>query len=215
MKTDYRGLVQLHVGQSFGLLTLLGLAPGESRATMASVRCQCGTEKALAASDLFRADKRRVISCGCLRRRGCSTHGEARRGRRTPEYSAWKDMRKRCSNPASKSYSDYGGRGIFVVERWNSFENFLADMGRKPALHSIERRDNDGPYSPENCYWGTATQQARNRRSSLLITVQGVTKSLAEWAADADVPYKAAWSKHRVGKFVPVIELAIIGRRMR
>lgn len=76
-------------------------------------------------------------------------------------------MRQRCLNPANKNYKDYGGRGITVCERWNSFENFLLDMGEKPEGYSIERKDNNGNYEPDNCEWIPRGDQNKNTRRSL------------------------------------------------
>jgi len=89
-------------------------------------------------------------------------------GYRSPEYVAWIGMKQRCTNPLTKAYKSYGGRGISVCSRWmESFQNFFDDMGRKPSvLHSIERTDNNRGYEPGNCVWATTSTQARNRRSN-------------------------------------------------
>lgn len=93
-------------------------------------------------------------------------------------------MLARCFNPKTKGYEGYGGRGITVCERWRfSFENFLADMGKRPsAVHSIDRVDNNGNYEPTNCQWRTEKEQQNNKRDCRYITYQGQTKTLTEWS---------------------------------
>lgn len=92
-------------------------------------------------------------------------HGAAR-GSKTPEYRTWRSMRNRCMNPADRTFKDYGGRGITVCERWAIFDNFLADMGSRPAGRSLDRVNNDEGYTPDNCRWATPKEQANNRRKA-------------------------------------------------
>ena len=84
--------------------------------------------------------------------------------RNCPGYNAWRSMRKRCNNPNNRAYPNYGGRGITICDRWDSFPNFYEDMGPCPPGLTLERRDTNGNYEPTNCYWADRTTQNRNRR---------------------------------------------------
>ena len=131
--------------------------------------CDCGNENIVPMSSLRAGNS---TSCGCyleecrIGNERSLTHGDARRDAIAPEFHTWRAMRRRCQDPNDRDYQDYGGRGISVCDRWSSYENFIADMGRKPSKwHSIDRYpDNDGNYEPGNCRWATASQQRRNTR---------------------------------------------------
>lgn len=98
-------------------------------------------------------------------------------------YGTWDGMKQRCLNPNNSRWKEYGGRGIKVCQHWlDSFENFLKDMGEKPFGLTLDRIDNDGDYTPENCRWATPKEQQRNRADTVLITYNGDTKTLYAWA---------------------------------
>jgi len=106
----------------------------------------------------------------------------------TPTYFNWKGMIARCHCPTHKDYPKYGGRGIKVCERWRTWENFYADMGERPLGKSIERIDNDGPYSLENCRWATPTEQNRNKRSNVRYHFMGRDLTISEWCELTGIP---------------------------
>lgn len=115
-------------------------------------------------------------------------HGGKANRTATPEYAVWSLMRDRCNNPANKSYSYYGGRGISVTPRWDDFALFLADMGPRPSGSTIDRVKSDGNYEPGNCRWATRKEQSRNRDYCRRVTWQGAERLLWELAEEHGIP---------------------------
>lgn len=110
-------------------------------------------------------------------------HGQDRKGHVTKVYTAWQSMFTRCYNKKNKRWEDYGGRGIIVCARWQSFDLFHADMGDPPGKeYSIDRKENNGNYEPNNCRWIPMSEQMRNRRNNRWITANGETRLLEDWS---------------------------------
>lgn len=161
-------------------------------------QCDCGNTGVIAGYVLRRKASK---SCGCLLREVKSaqltTHGHSR----TRVYRIWNGMVRRCTEASNKDFPKYGGRGITVIPNWLIFENFLADMGLPPTdKHEIDRIDGTKGYCPENCRWVTCTEQQRNRSSNVLLTHNGTTKTMAEWAeSDSVVDYATFVYRIRAG----------------
>lgn len=183
LKTSARR-IQVNAGDRYCLLTIIQeedpiiLHGRPFRRVLC--RCDCGSDKTVFLKDIRSSA---VKSCGCLHDTLPIKHGHATNGERSLSYRSWMNIRRRCLNKNAHEYSKYGGRGIRICDRWKEFDAFLDDMGERPSLlHSIDRIDPDGDYTPENCRWANPKEQGRNRRNNRMLTHNGETLCLSEWA---------------------------------
>ena len=165
-------------GNTIGNWTVLSRSTTDIRGKPAwTCRCNCGAVYVVRGSDLRQQKSKQCVKCRPKKHGHTSGYGD-----RSPEYNSWLSMKSRCMNPNQPDYHRYGGRGITICKRWqNSFEAFLQDLGPRPPGTCLERRDNDGNYSPHNCYWATRRQQAYNRCSNRNFSYNGETHCGSEW----------------------------------
>lgn len=173
---------QLVLGGKFGRWTITDIPVLRSDGWwFVECLCQCGTIKMVSSSILlYTSNPQR--SCGCYLKELTAERRRPASKYKHPAFNCWRCMMDRCYKPSDKGYARYGGRGIQVIKRWHTFENFRDDMGLRPAGYTLERRDNSKGYSKSNCKWATVTEQARNRRSSVRITMGNRTLTTAGWS---------------------------------
>lgn len=172
----------VQIGEKLGRLTVIADAGRtEQQTKLFLCKCDCGKEKIVAGVRLRSGN---VRSCGCLRSEVAAvkakTHGESK----TRLYHIWQGIKKRCENPKSTGYQNYGGRGIVVCDEWQDFNNFYSwamANGYSDDL-SIDRIDLDGNYEPSNCRWADKNIQANNKRSNRIIEAYGEKHTVTEWA---------------------------------
>lgn len=176
-------------GQRFTRLVVLSRAAnGNGRQARWLCRCDCGNERIVLAQNLRNGNTK---ACGCLNRDNpgpVARHGHAKRdhsGRQSPTYITWFGMIARCTNQEKAAYKWYGARGITVCDQWLSFEQFLADMGERPAGKTLDRYpNNSGNYESGNCRWATRKEQSLNRRTTRMLTHDGKTLCARDWARE-------------------------------
>lgn len=171
--------INIPPGTRFGILTVTHLSDRRNRfgQRLWECLCDCGNATYLTGGALRSGNTK---SCGCNLIPSHTTHGMAY----SPEYKAWMMIKERCFDPNCENWERYGGRGITICPEWaDDFSAFLAHVGRRPRpSDSIERIDNDGNYEPGNVKWATKKEQARNRRSNVLLTYNNETMTLIEWS---------------------------------
>lgn len=195
---------QINIGTKFGRWEVISKPEKIDRHVCLTCKCECGTTRSVRISRLNAGTSK---SCGCLVIDLLTTHGHTAKSTRkdSHEYWIWNMVVQRCTNPNVKNWNDYGGRGITVCESWLKFEQFFADMGKRPTTkHSLERIDNNAGYHKDNCVWATRMEQAKNKRNNRVLTVGGASKHLAEWAREFCVDHtliiermKRGWSAER------------------
>lgn len=126
-------------------------------------------------------------------------HGHSIGGKMSRTYYSWSSMRGRCQQPNSTSYPRYGGRGIKVCARWQIFDNFLEDMGERPAGTSLDRIDLEGDYTPENCRWATGDEQARNKSNTRWFDHNGEKLCMKDYAKVLGISYAALSKRVEAG----------------
>lgn len=150
---------KIQPGQPYERLTVVGFVGRDKWGQLMWLcSCICGGEKIVRGHDLR---NKKTRSCGCLERESRIKHGMEG----TSEYHTWAAMLDRCRNPKNETYKNYGGRGITVCKAWHKFGGFFKDMGKRPTGLTLERKNNDLGYFPENCIWATRIAQANNRRA--------------------------------------------------
>ena len=185
-------------GQKFGRLTVVGYSHTKNGNSYWHCVCECGNVTIVYGRDLKNGNTK---SCGCLSREitreRVFKHGQ----RHSRLYHIWRDMKKRCCNPHSHDYQCYGGRGITVCDEWKTdfqaFYNWAMANGYREDL-TIDRIDVNGGYNPLNCRWATMKEQCNNRTSNRLLTYNGLTITMAEWAQKANIPYRVV--KDRINR---------------
>jgi len=165
-------------------------------------RCECGTERVMSRSLLQRGT---TLSCGCLGRDVSKIKNRKHGLWRHRLYGVWRSMKERCYNPNHDAYARYGGRGIVVCRRWISDpERFIRDneARAKPGL-TLDRINNDGPYSPENCRWVDRRTQTLNRHNNRILEFRGKRQTLAEWSAHIGIAYRTLHQRLAIGWTIP------------
>lgn len=189
-------------GQRFGRLVAI-LRDKSRRGTFWSCICDCGNGCSVNANNLRRGKQN---SCGCMKRELAAARHYKHGMTKSREHESWMHAKQRCINPKNAAWNNYGGRGITMCESWtDSFEQFFRDMGQCPEGHTLDRIDNNGNYEPSNCRWASRATQNRNRRDTTMITHDGTTLSISDWADRTGLPHSMLRYRYEHG-LAPLFE---------
>lgn len=198
-------------GERFGKLVALQFLGRVNKHSIFLCICDCGKETTATSNNLRR---NHTTSCGCESSKNTigvrlATHGKSKH----PLFISWVGMRNRCYTPTHNRFEHYGGKGIAVCDEWvddfQAFYNWAILNGWKKGL-TLDRKENDRDYCPDNCKFSTVAQQNRNRTSNIKLTINGITKILIEWSEEVNVPYETIRQRLKNG-WIP--EEAIYGRK--
>ena len=184
------------IGQKYDRLTVLSKINTNHNGHIYECLCDCGNIKSIEGKSIRSGLTK---SCGCIRSQYTSNKNKTHDKTKTGAYKSWKAMKTRCTNSNTPYYKNYGERGISIYERWLNFENFYEDMGDRPEGKTLERIDNSKGYCKENCKWATIKEQNRNTRQVKLLTYQGETLCMREWAEKLSIPYPTLQDRIRRG----------------
>ena len=199
-KVNSTDVGRLPKGSKYGKLTILESGRTVNKVKMSLCKCDCGTYTVVSNAHLVSGHTR---SCGCSTI-GIDVEKKKKRDERNkhPLYKAWGSMKRRCYNPNAQQYHNYGARGITVCDEWRksykSFQTWALDNGWGRGL-SLDRINNDGNYEPSNCRWTDHVMQGRNRRTNMLLTYKGETKTVAEWSEITGLYYTTLIERIRNG----------------
>ena len=200
------------VGDRYGRWSVIGKLKEKTafHESLCLCVCDCGPRRAVKESSIKAG---RSKSCGCLNKDRVTKHGQSRHGAAT----SWYNMLCRCTNPNNPNYSDYGGRGIAICDRWMELTNFIADMGERPYGATLDRIDVDGPYSPENCRWASRKQQCNNQRTNQRVVYNGAEYTIGELSDKTGISYSTLYGRiAKRGMSVRLaVETRIVSRRRK
>jgi hypothetical protein len=178
---------EISKGMIFGHYKIIEETDRKNANRMFIVQCVCGKKRIVVLDNLLRG---KAKSCGCKRGKHFKSYHSL--------YSIWNHMKQRCINPNNRMYRYYGGRGIMVCQEWiNDFDvfyNWAVSNGYTKEL-TIDRENNEGNYTPENCRFVTNKVQQNNRRTNVILSINGVSKTIAEWSEETGINYDTIWAR--------------------